>query len=280
LILTAGNSHSSDAASCALPGDFGEVVCRFNEKSPNQLYIIGMAHRDSLTWSNDSRTPRVQAEVYKIGEWLIRNQGVELLLPEGFFAKNPDKAALKKSAAGSLPGAAGQRDMNFLEQRLSDDRRYVNAEMLLRDDFPMSLRQVEDRDLYQTALDNIRLLAGSRGNAEKSYVIRSELDYHQKKRVGAMLQRIPGIVNDELRQGHIGNRKALFTIGLSHVSDIIAYIEQKKITVLCPLPTPLKHEDYVGELNLAREDFGISIIIPRTLLDDQEVMAKNNLKVY
>jgi len=28
---------------------------------------------------------RVQAEVYQIGDWLIHNQDLELLLPEGFL---------------------------------------------------------------------------------------------------------------------------------------------------------------------------------------------------
>jgi len=45
-----------------------------------------------------------------------------------------------------------------------------------------------------------------------------------------------------------------------------------------PLFAPLKHSDYVDPLNLAKEDFGISVIIPRTLLDDGGGMEKNRLK--
>jgi hypothetical protein len=280
LILSAGISLSAETQSCLLPEAYGEVVCRFNEKSPNQLYIIGIAHRDSLTRANASRTPRVQAEVYRIGEWLIQNQGVELLLPEGFFVTNPRKPAEKKVHDGSAPAAPGQGNMASVEQRLSSDRNFVNAEMLLKENFPLLLKQVEDRDLYQAVFENIRLLVETKGKQETSYLIRSELDYLQKKRVGTMLQRIPGIVNDEFRQGHIGNKKALFTIGLSHISDIIRYLEERKITVLSPLFTPLKFEDYVDELNLAKEDFGISVIIPKTLVSDHEAMERNNLKVF
>jgi len=276
----ASDSYSAESQPCVLPQDYGKVVCLYNEKASNHLYIIGVAHRDSMTRSNGSRTPRIQAEVYKIGEWLIQNQGVELLLPEGYFVTNPKKMPEKKAQSGFLPTATREGDMEILELRLSDDRRNVNAEMLLRDDFPFLLRQVEDRDLYQAAFENIRLLVETKRNTEKSYLIRSELDYHQKKRVGTMLQRIPAIVNDEFRQGHIDNKKALFTIGLSHIADIIRYLEERRITVLSPLFTPLKHEDFIDELNLAKEDFGISIILPRTLINDHQAMERNNLKVF
>ena len=57
----------SMAAPLNPPAQYGEVIYQTNEKSPNQLYIIGTSHRDSLTCLNGSLTPRVQAEVYKIG---------------------------------------------------------------------------------------------------------------------------------------------------------------------------------------------------------------------
>ena len=279
-VFSSGLFHSAGGGSCGLPGDYGQVVCRFNEKSPNQVYVIGTAHRDSLTRSNGSRTPRVQAEVYKIGEWLIQKEGVKLILPEGFFVTDPGKPAEAEVRGASLPAFLRQDGIELLERRLSDDRRFVNAEMLLREDFPLLLRQVENKELYQTVFENIRLLAASRGKMEKSFLIRSELDYFQKMRVAAMLQRIPAIVDEEFRQGHIDNRRALFTIGLSHIPDIIKYLEENKIAVLPPLFTPLKDKDYVDELALTKEDFGISIIIPRTLFDDREVMEKNNLKAF
>ena len=280
LIFLTGNSHSAEAEPCLLPEDYGEVVCRYNEKSPNQLYIIGMSHRDTLTGSNGRRTSRVQAEVYKIAEWLIQNQRVELLLPEGFFVERPKKSAEKKVQDRPLPAPTGEMNLETLEKRFSDDSAFINAEMLLGKNFSLHLEQVEDRDLYQTVFENIRLLVESKGNMERNFLIRSELDYHQKKRVGAMLQKIPGIVNDEFRQGHIGNKNALFTIGLSHLSNILKYLEERKITVLSPLFTPLKYEDCVDELNLAKENFGISVIIPKTLVSDHEAMERNKLKAF
>jgi len=280
LVLLESASHLAAAEPCLLPKDYGEVVCRYNEKSPNQLYIIGMSHRDTLTKANGRGTSRVQAEVYKIGEWLIQNQGIELLLPEGFFVESPNKTGEKKVQSRSLPTSAGGVNIESLEQRFSDDSTFVNAEMLLRENFSLLVKQVEDRDLYQTVYENIRLLVGSKGNMEKNFLIRSELDYHQKIRVGTMLQKIPQIVNDEFREGHIDNKKALFTIGLSHISNIINYLEARKITVLSPLFTSAKYEDFIDELNLAKENFGISVILPRTLINDHEAMERNRLEVF
>lgn len=262
-----------------LPNDYGEVICRYNEKSPNQLYIIGISHRDTLTGSNGRHTPRIQAEVYKIGEWLIQNQGVELLLPEGFFMGRAKRITEKKVQEGSPPTSPEGANINSLEQIFSDGA-FINAETLLRENFPLLIEQVEDRDLYQTVYENIRHLVESKGNLEKHFLIRSELEYHQKKRIGTMLQKIPGIVDKKFREGHIDNKKALFTIGLSHISSIISYLEERKITILSPLFTPIKYEDYVDPLNLAKENFGISVILPRTLFNDHETMERNRLKVF
>jgi len=280
LVLLESTSYPAELESCPLPDDYGKVVCRYNEKSPNQLYIIGMRHRDTLTRSNESLTPRIQAEVYKIGEWLIQNQGVELLLPEGFFKEGSKQIGGKKVQVKRVPISPEGMNIEFLEQRFSDDSKFINAEMLLRKNFSLPLKQVEDRDLYQIVYENIRLLVDSNENMEKSFLIRSDLDYHQKKRVGTMLQKIPGIVNEEFREGHIDDKKALFTIGLSHIPDILKYLEERKITVLSPLFTPVKYEDYIDELNLAKENFGISVILPRTLINDREAMQRNKLKVF
>jgi hypothetical protein len=57
-----------------IPVEYGEIIYRFNEKSPNQIFIIGIRHRDALTCLNGDNTSRVQAEAYKIGDWLIHIQ--------------------------------------------------------------------------------------------------------------------------------------------------------------------------------------------------------------
>jgi hypothetical protein len=192
-------------------------------------------------------------------------------LPEAFFAEDLRKTTEKGGRSRYLPAVSGAGNMEYLERIFSDDRTFVNAEMLLEESFPLVLRQVEDQNLYQTVYEDIRLLAGSKEDAEDISLIRSELHYDQQRRVATMLQKIPRI---------IGSKKALFTIGLSHIADIISYLEEGKITLHSPLFPPVKHKDYVEELSLAKEGFGISVILPKTLVNDCETMERKKLKGF
>ncbi len=67
----------------------------------------------------------------------------------------------------SLPASPGEVNMNSLEQKFSDDSRFVNAEMLLSENFSLPVKQVEDRDLYQKVYENICLLEDSKGQPGK-----------------------------------------------------------------------------------------------------------------
>ena len=262
-----------------IPAQYGEIIYRGNEKSPSQLFVIGMSHRDSLTRRNGNQTSRVQAEVYKIGEWLIHNRELELLLPEGYFAGKAGKienesltVALEKKRDCPAPV-----DMDTLEEILSDNRTLVNAEMLLRDNYPtLKIRQVEDRALYETAKKRITELIDQRDSCDY-LLLRSELDYLQERRTAAILQRIPGIVNEEFQQGHIKGRVAILTIGMYHAHKIIRYLNDHKITVYSPLDKSGKGEDYTAELNLEKEKFGVTIILPKTLVNNQRILELNHL---
>jgi hypothetical protein len=260
-------------------GRYGEIIYQYNEKSPRKLFIIGMSHRDSLTRRNGSQTSQVQAEVYKIGEWLIHNRELELLLPEGYFTgkggkiENENlKVALEKKRDCPAPV-----DMDTLEEILSDNRTFVNAEMLLKDNYPsLKIRQVEDRALYETAKKRITELIDQRDSCDY-LLVRSELDYLQERRTAAILQRIPEVVNEEFQQGSIKARKAILTIGIHHAHKIIRYLNDHKITVYSPLHRMDKGGDYIAELSLVKENFGVTIILPKTLVDDERVLRVNRL---
>jgi len=261
-----------------IPVEYGEVLCRFNEESPNQIFIIGISHRDSLTCSNGEKTSRVQAEVYKIGDWLIHRQGLELLLPEGFFASNKGKIGKESSKVPKRRSDCTELlDFKVLEGKLSDNKTYVNAEMLLKEDHPLRLRQVEDKGLYDAVRDGLFKLTSCKDDSKEYSVLISNLDYLQEKRTAAMLQKIPGIVKDEFQQGNIRGRKAIFTVGLSHLHKIIRYLNENRIKIYAPAFASNGSEDYVAELNLLKENFGVSIIVPRTLAADKKTLEMNKL---
>jgi hypothetical protein len=269
-------SHSNAETNLKIPVEYGKVVYRLNEKSLNQIYIIGIGHRDSLSRLNGNNTPRVQAEIYRIGDWLIHNQGCGLLLPEGFFKSKTTKMD-KENVNAVVEGESGCTSLEpkVLEERLSDNKIYVNAEMLLKENHPLRLQQIEDKDLYDAVRIDIFKLISCRGSDYSS--LKSELDYLQEKRTAAMLQKIPKIVNDEFQQGNIKNRKAIFTIGMSHLYKIITYLNENRIKIYAPPMVSKGDENYIAELNLQKENFGVSVIIPKTLFEDQKIMEFNEL---
>jgi hypothetical protein len=167
--------------------------------------------------------------------------------------------------------------MDTLEEILSDNRTLVNAEMLLRDNHSsLRIRQVEDRTLYETARKRITELIDQKDSCDY-LLLRSELDYLQERRTAAILQRIPEVVNEEFQQGHIKARKAILTIGIHHVHKIIRYLNDHKIIVSPPLHRTDKGGDYKAELSLAKENFGVTLILPKTLVDDERVLKINRL---
>jgi hypothetical protein len=262
--------------SLTLPSQYGEIVHQWNRESPNQLFIIGIGHRDTLTRANGNNTSKIQAEVYKIGEWLIHNQEVGLLLPEGFF-KNPattiDPLAVKAPENGI--SCAKPMDLPTLEERLGDPRTFVNAEMLLKANHPLRTVQVEDPGLYMEVREGLLKLVNT--PACDAPLLVSELDYLQERRTATMLQNIPGIVEQEFRQGTIRNKKAIFTIGIAHLRDIIKYVDAKEINIHPPSSARGDRTDYHADLRLPKDNFGVSIIIPRTLAKDQRVLEINRL---
>jgi hypothetical protein len=110
-----------------------------------------------------------------------------------------------------------------------------------------------------------------------SLLLESEADYLQQRRTAAMLQKIPEIIDKEFRQRNIKSRKAIFTIGLYHLHYIIRYLNENRIKIDAPLSASNKRKDYVTELTLHKENFGVSVIIPRTLADDPKILEINEL---
>lgn len=273
LLITPSNAQTVPE----VPAQYGEIIYRFNEKNPNQIFIIGIGHRDALTCLNGDSTSRVQAEIYKIGDWLIHHQGVELVLPEGFF-KNPSANIEKKNI--NAPGRGSSCtpiQMAALEKRFSDNKTYVNAEMLLKENHSLRLRQIEDETLYQAVTNHLVKLASCRDDSADYLRLNSEIEILQEKRAAAMLQKIPKIVNDEFQRGNIRSKKAIFTIGMFHLHNIITYLNEKKIMIQALPSASNGKEGYTAELNLQQGNFGVSIIVPRTLVNDQKILEITKL---
>ncbi len=161
-----------------------------------------------MTRINGNKTSKVQTEVYQIGDWLIHHQGLELLLPEGFFSSKAAKVEVEKIKTElEKSKCIGIPEMKVIEERLADNKTYVNAEMLLNEYHQLRLRQVEDEKFYVAVRECILKMVNTGNNSCDFLTVKSELDYQQDRRTAALLQRIPGIVDDEFQEGNIKAKK-------------------------------------------------------------------------
>jgi hypothetical protein len=171
-------------------------------------------------------------------------------------------------------------DPDQLYARLADDSRFVNAEMLLTEQFVMHTAQVEDRPLYDAVCTCLGELTRKSCNRMQMTAKLDELEYLQGMRTARMLQKIPSTIEAQLNAGTIRKPSAMMTIGLGHLQDIIRYLEQDTITITAPDRGDGRLESYTAELDLLREGYGITVIIPRTLADDRQLLEATHLDQY
>jgi hypothetical protein len=257
------NAMPADAA--GLPSELGEIVYRKYPERPFQVYIIGNSHRSSSTGDNGVNTVPAQIQTYRIGEWLIRHHQVELLLPEGFFGR---------MGSSGIPDAAVRLDGPALEETLADTSTFINADLLLHRNYGIGLQQVEDRDLYL----NVRqyLLSGLKSDESLPASFGLELEYLQERRSAAILQGIPAVIDNEYRLGNIAQPRAILTIGMAHLNEIITFLELGKIEIPAPRIGASGFQAYSEPLELLAKEIGVTVIVPRAILDDRETtyMAK------
>jgi len=243
------------AALTELPAHLGAVVYQVDGDSPRQLYIVATGHRSAVTGAQRAATLQAQVETFRIGEWLIRCRRVGLLLPEGYFGRTPP--------AVPSPEAAALDDGATLAERLADPSCLVNAELLLHERYGVALRQVEDPELYRATLALLRTAQESADRLDPEFDAR--LAFLQKCRSAALLQGAPQAIS--IPPDASG---ALLTIGLSHLDDILEFLDTGTIALPARdgLPTQL------GERlppTPGSQPFGVTVIIPRSLLDNARV---------
>ncbi|MHB1459632.1 MAG: hypothetical protein ACYC0V_22195, partial [Armatimonadota bacterium] len=204
------------------------------------------------------------------GEWLHKNMDLELLLPEGYF-----KGEI--SCSVRCADAAGEMDTDLLYARLADDSRFVNAEMLLMERFGMHATQVEDRNRYDAVCNCLGELSNKSCTPLQMEAKLDELQYLQEMRTARMLQEIPSAIETELRAGTIRNRYAMLTIGMNHIQDIIRSLQKNTIAITPPERGDDRTGSSTTKLDLLRKGYGITVIIPRTLADDRQLLQVTQL---
>jgi hypothetical protein len=256
------------ATAAMVPEQYGQVLfSKAGDSSDKHIYIIGHSHRSSVSGANGQHTVSSQAQVYRLGEWLIREKGIDLLLPEGFFRRQPAISPVTPVAYRTVNATV--LDHATLEEQLSDTSAFVNADILLTRNYGIRLQQVEDEKVYRAVGEVLRNLV-QRQPGEPKRFCESELRYLQELRSAVMLQNIVGVVDEEHRLGHIAQRQAIFTIGMAHVGEIIRFLENEAITI--PPAQVEGYQPYADLLKLTEAGYGVTVILPRALVDDQEAL--------
>ncbi len=261
-----------------MPSAYGKVIYRINAQSPKQLYIIGINHKDPDSGANNNATVQTQMEIFRIGEWLKKNVSLNLLLPEGYFSDKKAVAAHKSVGFQALDTFNPVHLDNLLIQgKLTADKPYVNAEMLLIEYHRYHASQVEDKGNYDAVRNSLCKLSASGTQPSGAAGNLAELVYLQEVRTAQILQNIPEVIEREFLSGCIENRSALFTIGLNHIKDIFRYIQEDGIHITSPTGSVDLPDFLRSSLNVLNEGYGITIIIPRTLANDHKLLQMTNI---
>ncbi len=275
IVSASPNVPNTPADFPSMPQQYGEVIYRINSQSPKQLYIIGINHKDPDSGANNSTTVQTQMEIFRIGEWLKKNRSLNLLLPEGYFTDKTAVAARKPSNFQTLDTFNTVDPDNLLiQKKLTADTPYVNAEMLLMQYHGFHASQVEDKGNYDAVRDSLCKL---NSQPSRSAGNMAELLYLQEIRTAQILQNIPDVIEDEYLSGSIKNHFALFTIGLNHITDIFRYIQDDAIHLTSPAGSKGLPYFICSSLNLLNKGYGVTIIIPRTLANDNKLLQMTSI---
>lgn len=253
------------------PERLGRVLISHNKDSARHIYVVAMGHRDADTGGDCADGPEIRAEIFKILEWLILHARVRLILPEGYFGNRESSKSGARLSATSSPSAGG------LTRIFSNPSFRTPPEQLLLKYYSVGLQQVEDPALYRSAGDCIDALAVPSLNPYEQYLIKLELDYFQKRRSAHMLMRTAEIMDQEGDGDLMDTAQGALTIGLSHIPEIVEYAASREIKIFPPPGRPGLTEDYVRTLAWLDRDMGLSIILPRSLLENQALLSATGI---
>jgi hypothetical protein len=259
-----------------VPRQYGEIVYQENPGRSNHIFIIAQSHRSLASGVNGVDTEQVQAEIYRLGEWLIRNEQVEILLPEGYFCETNAKPSVRAGPSRG-PDLRGEGlDDETLAARLADTTTFVNADYLLHCTYNIRLQQIEDKRLYLAVADLIRSDSSCVSRQEEA-AIHTALNYQQQKRSAVILENIPAVLDREYDHGLIKAKRAMVTVGLAHLREMIDFIKSGGARLIPPYGFSDSLPCHSGDLSRLREQYGITVILPRTLADNADTLRLTKL---
>ncbi len=149
--------------------------------------------------------------------------------------------------------------------------------MLLMNHLNFRAAQVEDRDAYQCALKCLLKLKREIKHPAKYKADVDELNYLQDIRTAILLQNIPETIEKVATKGAVESHSALFTIGLSHLAKIHQFIKKREIVIENEKKDFPFNKIKNFNLNLVNAEYGITIILPRSLAENTPLLKITGL---
>ena len=200
--------------------NYGEVIYSTGADLPNQVYIIAQVHTDPFGRIHPI-VPKVQLEIFRIGQFLAKYRNVYLILPEGrynevdYYAKilklkdnfGDDYCEMQRRVTSH-----DQPLLKYIEKNIKKDPHMFDASTLISVEPNMVLQGAESRVCHEVALDS----------AMKHRPI--AFDYFDMLREINLLLNIPKVSLREYELGRIPNMNSMAIFGLNHINSLAGIV--------------------------------------------------------
>lgn len=271
---------------------YGHVVFQIRHDAPNQIYIVGQLHEHPVTEDVNQETIQTQRDIYRIGEQLIKERELELIILEGLSADDSydalnetlrkfgkilqrgnvidamkEDSKLERILNTKIKGDASEKERHLLQ---------ATAGYWLASTSNLRVAGAEDKDLHRLAVQGTKLvmrtgrLVAQRveeariGKYRLSQVtIVNPYDHINQLRTAYILHNTPLVIEREDAAKRISRKQAMVVIGVSHIPDCIEFVRDDYLKVpaypsstVPPLDQPLGY---------VQAGYGVTVIMPRTI---------------
>jgi len=216
---------------------YGTVVYEKNPEAEKQIYIILQTHRiinNGITYESEF-FPEIQRNICRIGERLIREEGAEVIFPEGVIEGEDHYESFKRIREERRDLRARIRNAGDeeLKEMINEGTFGGMAGGYIAVGNDSYIVGPEDERLFR---DATRLMSEEKGEEPSKKFL--ELSENRTERI---MNNIKRKMSEERGKGRIIRERGMFVYGSEHKKEIIEYAERTS------------------------KDYGIKILAPRLI---------------
>ncbi len=281
----------------------GRILYQARPEAPNQVYIVGQLHRHPITGELKQETIHTQMDIYRIGEQLVKDRSLELVVLEGLTADKSHKVLnlnkglrvaretyKKVGILEALHTADDQKLEKLLELKkegtLPEETRHLfsaQAGLWLAIAYNLVVAGAEDKDLYRLAMESAKLVMKTKRivlieeketeSTAGPYRLHSptlrdinpldHINHINQLRTAYILHNTPQVIEREYAAKRISRQQALVVIGADHIPDCIEFVREDYLNVQPQSGSNAPPLDQ--SLGYAAAGYGVTVIMPRTI---------------